>query len=235
MIAGVDGCRAGWVVAISDIWPCLEAPCLLICRDFACVLAATKCCSIVLVDIPIGLPTGNQRRQCDLEAKNELGREGGSRVFLAPPRESLDAKDAHSFQAKVRALTGKGAGYPVWPLVGKLLEVDEAMNPKAQDRVFEFHPELVWKRLSGRTLTSKGTKQGIAERRDLLLPMVPKLDSFIDWPRHAGRAVRADDILDALVGLVAAIRLVQKPSSPSRLPASTTVRDSRSLRMEMWF
>ena len=58
MIAGVDGCRGGWLVAKSECWPFRTPLTLNVCKSFAEVLDATQDCESVVVDMPIGLPKG---------------------------------------------------------------------------------------------------------------------------------------------------------------------------------
>lgn len=225
----MDGCKGGWLVALADGWPPREPPQLYVGRTFADVLALTEACAAVVVDMPIGLPgpAPDWPRACDVAARKELGRGGASRVFNAPPRETLAARDVRHFQELHGQLcAGTGAGYPVWPLVPKLREVDAAMTPELQPRVREFHPELAWLRLAGRLLASKHTRKGLDERRQLLAPHVPVLAE-----------AAADDILDALVGLHVAHGLTQARVTAQRIPPlpCPVPVDARGLRMEIWY
>ena len=86
MIAGVDGCKRGWLVALGDGWPTKSLPKLKICADFKAVLEATRDCQVVAIDMPIGLTDGADERECDLLARKALSPGGGSRVFPAPRR-----------------------------------------------------------------------------------------------------------------------------------------------------
>ncbi len=235
MIASADGCKAGWLVAVSGDWPCRETPRLYICKTFKAVLELTYSCKSVVVDIPIGLPEGKRIRLCDLEAREMLGKDGRSRVFLTPPRETLSAMDGHAFQAAHREARSVGAGYPVWGFVPKLVEVDNLMTPKLQARVREFHPELVWARLENGSVASKHGAEGIAQRMALLKKFVPDLDSIVEWKKNLGRAARHDDLLDALVGLAVAEDLRKRTNPSHRLPPEKPPRDGRGLRMEIWF
>src|SRR4051812_25960931 len=76
-LVGVDGCRAGWVVAISEVADhgssSLSAPSFLIERTFRGLLDRLQGQrALVAVDIPIGLPSGvprdNGRRRADAES-----------------------------------------------------------------------------------------------------------------------------------------------------------------------
>jgi predicted RNase H-like nuclease len=235
MYAGVDACKGGWIVAKSKTWPCGEAPVLVVCPDFRVVLRLTEDCRRVAVDIPIGVPSGSRKRLCDLEARQLLQslEHNPSAVFYTPPSESLAAETAKEFQALHRKVTGKGAGYPVWGIVPKIREANEAMTATLQERVVEFHPELAWLRVAGGNLESKHKPEGIAERKKLLRRSVPELERLLRWRDYLGRAAAEDDLLDALVGIAVAKRSLR--GSPYRLPANGNETDRNGLRMEMWY
>ncbi len=232
MICGVDGCKGGWIVAIGSTWPCGKLPELLFCRDFSYVLGVAEKCEVVVVDMPIGIPSGAKCRDCDMLAREELGRES-NRVFLTPPRESLQADTVGEFQEIHRRLRHKGAGLPAWGIVRKIKEVDDNMKRQSQSRIMEYHPELVWKKLGGKVLSSKHTAQGILQRIELIENYMPNVKDFSNC--QAVRKAKIDDVLDAVVGLAAAYSITAGPDYNRRLPISEPPRDERDLRMEIWF
>src|SRR5439155_4147082 len=84
LVAGVDGCRAGWVVVLSEG----ARSEVTVARDFAGVLGLTRGACVVGVDMPIGLldaaaPGG---RECDRHARRLLGRGRACSVFSPPAR-----------------------------------------------------------------------------------------------------------------------------------------------------
>jgi predicted RNase H-like nuclease len=206
---------------------------LAVCPDFRTVLALTQDCRRVAVDIPIGLPSGNQLRLCDLEAKKLLSGHNTSALFYAPPRETLHAESPREFQRHHRKKRGKGAGLPVWGFLPKVIEANAAMTPALQRRIIEFHPELAWLRHAGENLESKHTSEGIAERKQLIRKMVPELERLLRWKDFLGRAAALDDFLDALIGIAVAKGSLR--NSPYLLPAGKTETDKAGLRMEMWY
>ena len=86
MIAGVDGCKAGWIIALAAGWPCVEPPYLLLCRDFQALLAVTAECRAVMVDMPIGLPAGPESPALRSGRPAEAGHSKGS-TFLRTASE----------------------------------------------------------------------------------------------------------------------------------------------------
>jgi predicted RNase H-like nuclease len=153
-VAGVDGCRLGWVVASLGG--------VKVVASFDEVLAERF--DLVLIDVPIGLPGGP--RACDLEARAMLGPRRSS-VFPAPSRGLLRAR-RYAGQCSIQ----------LWNILYKIREVDEAMTPRVQRRVREAHPECSFKLLEGAPLRfSKKTAAGEAQRRALLEPHFGRIES----------------------------------------------------------
>src|SRR5207248_1097349 len=79
---------------------------------------------------------------------------------LTPPRSCLEAKTPSEFQTMHFGARAKGAGLPVWGILPKIIEVNRLLeerittDPRLQDRIIEFHPELTWKRLAGSSTLS---------------------------------------------------------------------------------
>lgn len=233
MYGGVDACKGGWVVAKSETWPCRDVPVLAVCADFASVVALTKDCKRVAVDIPIGLASGKRIRKCDLEAKKMLSGHNTSALFYAPPRETLEAETPREFQRLHRKARGTGAGLPVWGFLPKVKEANKAMRGELQKRIVEFHPELTWLRLAGENLETKHSQEGLADRKRVLRKFVPELERILRWKDFLGRAAAIDDLLDALVGLAVAKDSLR--GSRCKLPDGVEEVDVTGLRMEIWY
>ena len=242
MIAGVDGCKGGWLVALAAAWPCPAPPRLVLCVDFRAVLDATAGCAAVAVDMPIGLPDAGEGRNCDRAARTLLKARHGatSRVFPPPCRASLAAPDWPHFQETHRAVAGKGVPKQVWAIAPRLREVDAALTPDLQHRVVEAHPELAFLHLAGRVLASKHTREGLEERLAALAAASPQTAAALAGI-PAGPAL--DDALDALAMLSTAAHVARAgveagPEIARRVPAlpfSEIPRDARGLRMEIWY
>ena len=178
-LAGVDGCRGGWVVAWDGGAQVLPTFADIVSRRF----------HLMLIDVPIGLLDAGPRR-CDIEARSLIGARRSS-VFPAPSR-SLLRSGRYAGQCSVQ----------LWHILDKIREVDTSMKPALQRRVREAHPEVSFALLNGGPLRyAKKQPEGETERRRLLRPLFGEL-------RPVPGAAR-DDVLDAHVLLWSARRLVR--------------------------
>src|SRR5438874_13732839 len=122
-VAGVDGCRAGWVcfkvevTSLATSVEVIELPSLLKNRlsDLACLA----------IDIPIGLMDGS--RACDKAARKLLGQPHGTSVFAAPCRASLSAKNHAIASATNLRITGRGLSQQAWGIAAKIRQVDDVI------------------------------------------------------------------------------------------------------------
>ena len=217
LIAGVDGRRGGWAVALVTLgtrrpivtWhvvPGQDA------GGFRAVLELARGADAVAVDCPIGLPA-HDWRPCDLLAKRRLGR-GSARVFLAPPRPVLAASTYPEARVVARDLLGgRGVSAQSYGLRRVVLAVDAVLRgwgvpggPRGAELpvradVVEVHPELSFMALAGRApgdpLPSKKSPAGRAAR----------LAALAGWvPGATGEAPDGDDGLDALAAAWSAWR-----------------------------
>jgi predicted RNase H-like nuclease len=230
VLYGVDGCRAGWIAAISagaglefDVFP-----------TFADVLAhANDETSLVVVDVPIGLPHDGPR-ECDLVARRLLGLRRSS-VFPAPCRPTLGATSFADACARNRRASRKGVTKQLYGILAKIREVDDAMTPALQVRVREAHPELTFAFLSGRRTGlahAKKTTAGASERLGLLQAMFPRGIDIAAIRARLGRSrVLPDDLVDAVACLATARRILDERALV--LPEGPGERDARGLRMEI--
>ena len=207
IVAGVDGCRAGWAVALADLDEILD---VRVVPTFADVLALRPIA--IAVDMPIGLAETGPRA-CDIEARRRLGPRRSS-VIPAPLRPMLEAATYEE------ALAIGGLSKQAYHLLPKIREVDALMTPRRQRTIVEAHPELCFARLLGHPCHApKRTRDGRAERQ-----MVASFT--IDRP-PAGAAW--DDVLDACALVETARRLVD--GAVERLGDGS--RDHRGLRCEI--
>lgn len=228
-VAGVDGCRGGWVAVLFNIGV-REPRQTLLCEDFEAVLRLSPRPEVIAIDMPIGLldvrrPKG---RLCDELARNELtGRK--SSVFSPPIRGLLDAPRSQAL--------ANGVSPFAFGIVSKIGEVDQWMTPELQHRVFESHPELAFKSLCGRPMhLGKKTREGRKERLRTLANLRtifpdPGVMVAEDLGRFTRKQVAPDDLLDAYVMTWMASRIAA--GTASRLPDDPPL-DRKGLRMEIW-
>lgn len=183
-VLGIDGCPGGWVGALVD-----GSSLSWYAGSLASLLELDA--DMVAVDIPLGMPTGGERRPCDLAAAARLGSQRSS-VFPCPPRAVLRARSHAEASELSRAAGSVGVSIQTWNIVPKIREADGLRDP----RLLEVHPELSFRALAGiPALPGKKTPAGRATRLALLQSWLPAAD--VPTPRP-GRAA-PDDCLDALV------------------------------------
>ena len=224
-IAGVDGCRSGWLVVETDLN--LNHARWKIASDWNAIDADAE---VIAVDMPIGISV-NGVRQCEVEARNILS-PCGSRVFKTLSRGALRYPQNHWEKANhwSKSQGFGGISKQIWNIRPKIIEIDAVMTRKRQDAVYEAHPELAFARLNGGSaLESKHSEAGLKVRRRLL-----EREGFGElgvWLKQLrGSGAKADDLLDACA-LVLTARHVLRGTSIS-LPARTE-RDERGLRMSI--
>ena len=184
-VAGVDGCRTGWVVASLDG-----------CRVVERLDDSAGDFDVIGVDMPIGLPVTGPRR-CDVDARKFLTPRG-STVFPAPPRAIVHHTDYSAANASSRATFGRGLSRQSFGLFPKIREVD-ALARRRPDDFVEIHPECAFSRMAGHVLESKHTPQGQSARAALVEAHFGPIDRRL-------RGAAADDVLDAYAVLWSALR-----------------------------
>ena len=233
-VAGVDGCRAGWVVVLAHAKRGqVSCPRVHLCPSFREVLTIVPKPMTIALDIPVGLLNRRQRggRLCDREAR-QLLRNRPSSVFSPPTRSLLQA----SCYEEVRR---KGLTIQAFNILQKIREVDAFMTPQLQKHVFEAHPELAFMSMTGHSmLCNKKMRQGQRERVHALNTCPWKgWEALVDCLRdhlHAfpRREVSPDDWLDA--GALVHTALKRISGTGRRVPTVPPL-DARRLRMEIWY
>ena len=212
---GVDGCRSGWIAALSLEEDDERATSL---KHFATVgeLVAWRESLdsevFVTIDVPIGLPESTKFRRCDEEARRRL-RERRNSVFMPPGRYLLAAQDyaeARRFveERRVEEPNTKGIGAQAWGIMPKIREVDEVLRarPHYQEWLKEVHPEVCFLGWSCRLLPGKKSAAGQVERLKLVRERFPDVESMILRDPDSTGKVDLTDVLDAYAALWTALR-----------------------------
>lgn len=225
-IAGVDGCKRGWVMIRRDEKGRFE-------KQVFEKLSELPNTDVVLIDIPIGLPDKG-RRECDLEAKKVFGRRHGC-VFTGARRPLLTMKDRERAHAWGKKQDDLGVNRQLWAILPKIREVDDWVRAGRKPLFREGHPELSFYAAAERPMTHpKRNEEGRKERLETLTGFIKesKVCEWLDQTRGSGAA--RDDILDALALCRSAARLAL--GCHCTLPvASPPEEDARGLAMEMVF
>ena len=239
-VGGVDGCKAGWLVAVISAMEVnstvANAVCIyklqefLVAHTFREVFSKTSQFELTCVDIPIGLSDGKKPRECDLIARKFLRGPRASSIFPAPIRPCLCAKDYKTASEINFEHSGKKLNRQSFALLDKIRQVDDLMTPSLQRRVREIHPEISFRALNNQKPLeqNKKTIPGQAQRHKLLQQIFTDMDDILSKSPTAGFAM--DDAFDALVatwtaGQTVLGKIVTLPENPKL--------DSKDLRMEI--
>jgi predicted RNase H-like nuclease len=202
--AGIDGCKAGWILTTFD-----ENPEYRIIESDENFISALREFDRVFIDMPIGLASGRPgddgRRACDRAARQRLGGRLASRVFSAPIRAVLVADSYAEACAVSRERTGQALSLQAWHICPKIRALDAFIRANgAAGRIREAHPELAFAGLNrGRPITpNKRSAEGREARLAVLASQgLSDADARIRAARRGAGGHRFsayDDWLDAL-------------------------------------
>jgi predicted RNase H-like nuclease len=215
-IAGIDGCKGGWIV-VSHRQADRAAAKADIFKTFAEVCDYLPRGALIGVDMPIGLPDHVEAggRAPDRAARLVLGPRRSS-VFSVPSRAAIYAfSDGYPKVCAVARATSTPSWAPskqaFW-LFPRIQEIDRALraDPDLANRVFEIHPEVSFATMQAAPLGEPKKKngrchtEGISLRKTLLMKQnFPA--ALVDQvpPRGAG----LDDLLDACAVAWSAARI----------------------------
>ena len=223
-VAGIDGCKAGWVMVRRNEDGRFGAPVVVAALD------DLPPADMIVIDIPIGLPESG-RRVCDLSARALLGRRWMT-VFTGVRRPLLQMGSYEEANVWGKR-DGEGLTKQMWNILPKIREVDCWITPERNRTFREGHPELSLADAAGQPMSKKKRKaEGRAERLEVLAGFIDPamVREWLDNARGSGAA--RDDIVDALALCRTAARVVL--GCHGRLPADPPT-DARGLPMEMVF
>lgn len=228
-VAGVDGCKSGWVVVQHRAG---DSPKWWVEEHFRDLLSRPEKLVVIAVDIPIGLLEAAERggRNCDREARKLLGARRSS-VFSPPVRAALrcDGYPEANRANRKSSVDLIGISKQCFGLRQKLCEVDALISPELQDAIYEVHPELCFFQMAGNPMKyAKKKSEGRSERERLLGFFAPVIQDFKVKP-HSG--AKMDDLIDACAACWTAMRIAE--GQAKRIP-EIPEKDARGLRMEIW-
>ena len=236
-VAGVDGCRGGWLCVIRQADLPFEEQ-LLVAKTVGEILSHPRTPQAIAIDIPIGLPerVSGAERGCDSAARKVLGKRAAA-VFSVPARTAVYERDYVAACAAAFAASEppRKISKQMFHLFPKIREIDGLMTPALQSRLLECHPEVAFFLMNGRNSLHEPKKRrgrphapGLDYRRALLMAQ----GYSEDFLRSVSRRVEAgpDDFLDACACAWTAARILR--GEAIRFP-ETPPLDARGLRMEI--
>jgi predicted RNase H-like nuclease len=225
VLAGVEPCAGGWLVAPGNLQGISLAPQpAYVLSSLADVLDYRPSFSVVALHAPVGLTEGtDERRLCDTTARQLLGPRAGAAV-PAPSRKLLDAQsfdEAKSIDPTLDIVR--------WRSLPKAVEAIREVQSWRQRSVWEVNPELAFRQMNdGQSLRyGRRTVHGLQERAALLQMKLPGADRVV---RERPRGVREGKLLDALADLWTARRVMAR--AITRL-SDPPVWDAEGVRMDI--
>ncbi|MFD1695999.1 DUF429 domain-containing protein [Roseibium aestuarii] len=237
LVAGVDGCKEGWICVVFPLDRPAEARSLRV-EHFRDLLELDPAPAVIAVDMPIGLPDRltPKGRGPEQAVRPLLGARQSS-VFTVPSRGAVFCDDyrAACDVALATSEPPRKVSKQCFHLFPKIRELDALMTPQREAQIYEAHPEVAFWRLNGDAPMSlpkkvKGAANGPGlDQRAALLVSHGYSQAFLDAARPKG--VGRDDLLDAAVNGLVAQRIVKGEALPFPDPFE---RDGKGLRMAIW-
>jgi len=230
--AGIDGCKAGWILTTFD-----ENPEYRIIESNEDFINALHEFDRVFIDMPIGLEDEVYTRECDRELRKVLGAEYAASVFSPPIRPALHAPSYVEANMQSYEYTEKKLTVQAWNITPKIRLLDQVLSEhqELRESVLESHPELIFMNLNGGMIyQKKNTKKGLRHRLGLIVDREEIADDFFRDIKEEFRRnqVDEDDIVDSMALALAAKRSVEK--GIKTIPQNPPV-DSEGLKMAIHY
>jgi predicted RNase H-like nuclease len=230
--AGIDGCKAGWILITFDENP--EYRIIENNDDFKDALLEFD---RVFIDMPIGLEDEVYTRECDRKLREKLGAEYASSVFSPPIRPALHAPSYVEANMQSFDYTEKKLTVQAWNITPKIRVLDQILteHEDLRESVLESHPELIFMNLNGGMIyQKKNTKKGLRHRLSLIVNHEEIADDFFRDIKEEYRRnqVEEDDIVDSMALALASKHSVEK--GIKTIPKDPPV-DSKGLKKAIHF
>ena len=226
-VAGVDGCRVGWIAVFVDLDGRAPAH-LCLASSFVDLIDGPRTPKIIAVDMPIGLPDfiEGPGRVAEQAARPHVPGKSSS-IFSVPSRKAIYAEEHGGLEdakrtARETSCPPKAFSLEARNIFRKIREIDRLLiaRPTLRSRVYETHPELAFCLLnSGVPLLSKKRNPSGRKARSRLLRKAGVDKAILSMRPPSGS--QWDDLIDAVVCAVVARRIAAKeavsyPARPGR-------------------
>ena len=183
-VAGVDGCRGGWVVALArhdGAAPHDAAePLVRVAPTLSAIADAPERPDVIGIDIPIGLPDPDPGLRPPARAGGAAAPRRPAVVGLRDPVAGRRLAPDYGEACRIAADTSmppRRVSKQGFMIFGKIREVDAFLRarPAWTERLYEVHPELAFWSMNGerpllepKKLRGRPSEPGLALRRRLL-------------------------------------------------------------------
>lgn len=226
---GLDACKTGWVAVVISDDGFIDAFVARGIREAEERGISEFLASLIVVDIPIGIPDSGSR-SADTLARRFISPRGSS-VFPTPVRSALEAESYAAARIASVATSGKSLSAQAYAIRERILDVDAHLG-SARIRVLEGHPEVSFRAMAGRGIEHpKKTFAGMSLRHELLA------GEGVAVPMGAERALAgasADDVLDA-AAMAWTARRVARDGADRFPPEEEAQRFSDGVDSAIWF
>jgi len=240
MFIGVDGCKNGWAtVALKDGE--VSRAILSVESSFLDLIRRYQEESIVVIDIPIGLPekicgSGRRAEQATREGFRKRCAKGAqsraSSCFSMPSRSAVYQTELSD--AKISALATseppRSISQQTFNILPKVREVDKVLADIGDRNVYESHPELAFSVL-GDGFTMRHRKKSLGGQHERKSVLLANGFSEVFLSRMRPKGVALDDLYDACAMALIALRIADGSAKPFPIDFQ---RDARGLRVAIW-
>ena len=227
ILAGVEPCAGGWLVAPGNLQGVNLAPQpAFVLASMAEVLDYKPAFTVMALHSPVGFTDKpGEQRSCDEAARHLLGPRGTA-VVPAPSRALLGAKTFDQARA-----VEPGIDAVRWRALAKMAEAAGQVQSWNQRTVWEVHPELAFCQMNGGQPVAYPRRSvlGRAERARLVCSALAGAERVLSEPP---KGVREAKLIDALADLWTARRIAARAITRT---APDPVWDSEGLRMDIVF
>ena len=233
IIAGVDGCKAGWLCIKKNIDTGVVSSGVF--SNAQSLIRQKPEPLVIAVDIPIGLMESDPR-QCDIEARKLLDIKRKPSIFPAPIRSIIRLNTFEEANAVSKQILGKGISQQTHAICKKILQFDEILSeqPALQKRIKEIHPEVCfWACNNDKSIPhNKKSEEGLKERHKIISEYFGHKAIMDVRSKYHVNTVAHDDIYDAFIALWTAERIYKGNAGLIPNPSPC---DEKGIHMEMWY